>query len=116
MTDLQTAEEIVEDLEEHDLSPRVGLVSDPDANSPMMINWRKDMAHAVRDIQRNFGEAAAKAVCWYCHEGVPIFKDGGYRRHGKDEYSAFGTCEAANIVKMLEALDPAPAGNETDGR
>lgn len=66
----------------------------------------------IRDVQRNALEAAAAAVCPQCKIGVP--RD--YEAHRGLVHLANGrnwTCLADGIWTLL-AMNPAPAGQETD--
>ncbi len=109
MTELTTAKRWIADLRKRERPPE----------GTNLVGWvtESEIAEVQRNAAQHHLAAAAKAVCWDCHEGVPLFKDGGYRKHGKDEFSATGSCRARNIRGMLEALEtPAPtAGTNQKG-
>lgn len=110
---LMAAEDIVEDLEESGYSPMTYGVGQ---HSPAAHEWRAWMLTTIRDIQRNakqrYLEAAARAVCSHCAEGVRLLRySGGLSRHVRGTESH--PCVAAEILDLIPET-PAPAGKETN--
>lgn len=127
MSKLTTAEEIVADFEECDLSPRLGFATDPGVNSPTMVNWRKDMVLEVRDIQYKTAQHCLKVVL-LCLVAEGVLESSEPIDHGKPKCGACCMCQTcryhcddcvcqtnrvlgalkATFAKLAE--NPAPAG------
>jgi hypothetical protein len=100
-TDLITAEDIVEDLEESGFSPMTWGVG---KDSPAAHEWRARMLTTVRDIQRNVAqhwlERAAEAV-----EDIVIVENRVTIQAAK-----LTRHSCADAIRKLIPKDPAPAG------
>ncbi len=76
---------------------------------------RADVLRLVEKAQRNALEAAAKAMCWACDEGIPLDQRNKNAQaatvHVADARGFRVRCNAQPIHKLIPT-DPAPAGNE----
>lgn len=106
MTDLRSAEEFANDI-------ATAVTEDPeDSWDNITYAIEKAVSHRDGQIHRNALEAAARAVCWACAEGMPL--DHRHKNqqaatvHVQDTRGYRVRCNAQPIRKLIPK-DPPPA-------